>query len=349
MSAETISENKNEKQTNFEKKPELVSHRRTSDFFFLPLSIFIFIYQSRIFTQFPEVCKYLKPLGIETDYVSLWWIIPAIAFSWSLYYPIGKFLTRFWIYLLNEKSSRDGESKEQHIKRARIYLMGGIYYTLSVFITFYVGYHLEMLPKLFGGKLDFFDLIASWPTKTNDYLLFVYILSFGHHLERLIAHAFTSYSSATYFTMLLHHFIAVGLIAISYQSQYLEIGLGVLLCLDISDALLQYARFFRETKYRNFSYAIFAVMALTWIHGRICSFIFEIIIPVIRVVSNPTQFMQQFYEMHIYYAVSLSMLGVLNIFWLFQILKIAVTVFIKKSEKLEYEDHDAKIRKNKLH
>lgn len=326
--------------------PRVKVQRRHSDIFFMCICLFIIIYEITIAMQFPEVSRVLKTYGINFDLTGYLMVIPGIIFSWSLYFPIGNYLTRFWLKYLKTQSSRDSESQLEHIKRCRSYLMGAIYYLCSFLFTFIVAVQIDFLPKVYGGSLDLKEVHRSWPGRSDLLIKLVYMLSYGHHLERLVVHLFFNFKTATYFTMLLHHFIAVGLIAISYQSEYFHFGFAVLLLLDLSDFMLQFARFLRETVFQVSSKVMFVLMAISWLHGRVFGLCWEVLPGVYWIVSEPTEFAKQFFILHVFYFSSLFILAILNIFWLFQILKIFVTVFVERKEKLEYEDNHIKKQKH---
>lgn len=320
--------------------------RRRSDIFFMCVSLFIVFCEVEIAVQFPEVTRVLKTYGINFELAGYLMVIPGIIFSWTLYFPVGSFLMKFWLKYLKTQSSRDTETSIQHLERCRSYLMGAIYYLCSFVFTFIVACQIDFLPRVYGGSLDIKELHKLWPARSDLMVKTVYMLSYGHHIERLLVHTYCNYKTATYFTMLLHHVIAVGLIAISFQTEYFHFGFPVLLLLDLSDCLLQLARFLRETVFQTQSKILFVLMAISWMHGRVFGLCWEVLPTVYWLVSEPSEFAKQFFTLHVFYFSSLFILTILNIFWLFQILKIFVTVFVEGKNKLAYEDNHLKKQKH---
>jgi hypothetical protein len=289
--------------------------------------------------QFPEMLAALREYGVSSHLIDYIWLIPGVSFSYILYFPVGNYLSAFWIKHLREKKSRDDETAADRVKRCKSYLMGSIYYMSSFLLTLLVAVHCDYLPIVYGGSLNLTQRHAMWPVRSEMSVRVVYMFSFGHHLERLVVHVLANYKTSTFYTMLLHHIIAVGLIAISFQSEYLDFGIAVLLMLDLSDSLLQLARFFRETVFWKVSKALFLLMSVSWLHGRIFGMFWEVLPTVYTLISNANEFTRKFFGVHLFYFSSLFILACLNGFWLFQILKVFVVIFVHGKEKLEYEDN----------
>ena len=320
--------------------------RRHSDIFFLCVSLFIIFCEIEIAIQFPEVSRVLKTFGINFDLAGYLMVVPGIIFSWILYFPVGNLLMKYCKKYLKTQSSRDTENDIEHFIRCRSYLMGAVYYLCSFVFTFIVAVQIGLLPKVYGGSLNLKEVHRTWPVQSDLMVKVVYMLSYGHHIERLLVHTYFNFKTATYFTMLLHHIIAVGLIAISFQTEYFHFGFPVLLLLDLSDCMLQLARFLRETVFQTQSKIMFVLMSISWMHGRVFGLCWEVLPVVYSMVSEPSEFSKQFFTLHLFYFSSLFILTVLNIFWLFQILKIFVTVFVEGKTKLAYEDNHIKKQKH---
>lgn len=340
------SKKKVEIEENMENSPRefLTISRRGSDMIFMCALIFIAIYQITIVAQFPAILEALKLIGCPFDVSILLWLVPGIAFSYILYFPVGDFLSRFWIKYMRDQRSRENETTEERIERCKSYLMGFFYYALSFIATAFVAINTDLLPKVYGGNLNLVKFHESWPSNIDNSIKAIYMLSLGHHVERFFVHMVVNYKTATYFTMFLHHIITVGLIAISMFTHYYHFGIPVLLLLDLSDALLQLSRFLRETIFQISSKVAFVLMFVAWVQGRVYGFIVEILwhIMIDILLKQKHEFMWRFFGLHLFFFTSLMILGILNVFWLYQILKIFLAIFINKSEKLEYEDKHMK-------
>lgn len=323
-----------------------MSSRRKSDIFFMFLLIFITVYQLTILMQFPDIIKTLEAYGVVFRIMNYKWLVPGFIFSHFIYFTLGKWTMRFWRPLLSAKNTRDNETEEQRVDRCQMYLMASIYYSTSFVFAYLVAKQENLVPVVYGGNLDFNYHLKIWPLGTSEMIQIVYLFSYGHHIERLVHYGVYSRNSATYYSMMLHHVITVGLIAISYQMEYCAYGVPVLLLLDVSDCLLHAARFLRETNYSISAKVTFVVMSIFWLHGRVIGFGYEVVLAVFDLCRKNSPFLLKYYGMHLYYFTGLFILWVLNVFWLYQILMIFVTVFWKKSTKLEYEDSYLKKQKS---
>ena len=317
-------------------KPKL--KRFTSDQFFMYFCIFIGIFEANIFMQFPKVFKMLENYDIRQDFYEFLWLIPGYFFSYLLYFPLGNYLQKFWENKLTTKGARDDESKEQRLARCRSYLMASFYYVISFAVIFLVAKEDGILPFVYGGTLDLSAEQKLWPKRSSVSVRILYLFSYGHHLERLLNHIYAPHNPSTFYTMLLHHIITVGLIAISFHTELCSFGIAVLMLLDLSDFLLQFARFLRETVFTITSRVTFVFMLIFWIHGRIIGLGWEVLPAVFEMFLSRHIFVLQFNTLHIFYISGLCLLWILNIFWFSQIVKIFVTLFVNKKTKLEYED-----------
>ena len=319
--------------------------RFSSDGFFMFFCIFIGIFEIKIFMQFPQVFKMLENYSIKQDFYEFLWLIPGYLFSFLLYFPLGNYLQQFWEKFLKTDTMRDGESREQRLMRCKSYLMASFYYLISFIVIFVVAKEEGILPMVYGGTLDLSVEQKLWPKRSSIAVRIIYLFSYGHHLERLLHHVYASYISSTFYTMLLHHIITVGLIAISFHTELCCFGIAVLMLLDLSDFLLQFVRFLRETTFAISSKIVFVVMLITWVQGRIIGLGWEVLPAVFEMFLSRHIFVLQFNTLHLFYISGLSLLWVLNIFWFYQIVKIFVTVFVNKKTRLEYEDSHAKKHK----
>ena len=323
-----------------------MTSRLKSEVFFMFVLIFITAYQLTILMQFPDIIKTLAGYGVVFNIANYKWLIPGYIFSHLIYYTLGKLTMRFWRPLLSSKGTRDNETQEQRVERCQMYLMASIYYTSSFIFTFIVAQQEDMVPLVYGGNLDMNVHLKKWPQPASYMIQIAYFFSYGHHIERLVHHGVFNRHSATYYSMMLHHVITVGLIAISYQMEYCCYGIPVLLLLDVSDCLLHVARFLRETNYAITSKVTFVIMSVFWLQGRVFGLAYEILLAVFDLCKKNTPFLKKYYGMHLYYFTGLFILWILNVFWLYQIVKVFVTVFVKKSTKLEYEDSYMKKKKS---
>ena len=296
------------------------------------------ILETCLFVQFPEVTRVLETYGIHSSGLKFFWIIPGYLFSYLLYFPLGKILDRFWIGFLLPEGTREGENLKKRVKRMRTYLMASIYYSSSFLFVLIAAVYEGLLPILYGGDLDLAMEQKRWPRQTGVLVTIVYLFQYGHHLERLLNHAVNEYHSATFWTMSLHHILTVGMIAVSFQTRITHFGIAVLMMLDFSDCLLQLSRFLRETTFQGTAKVTFVFLVISWLHGRVLGLGWEVIPAVVKMALSRHLFVHQFFSIHVFYVIGLCVFWLLNVFWFYQIVKIFVSVFIKKIFKFDYED-----------
>jgi len=182
------------------------------------------------------------------------WTIPGIAYSYGLYLVSTKYLVKLFKPYLKTVNYKEGESEDQRLVRVGVNLMGFLYYTSSFITLFYLSYNTEFLPKVYGGYLSLDTYTDDWPVKTSKVIRIVYMICFGHHIERLIVHTLDSRHSKSFHTMNLHHLLTVYLIALSFFMNHFIFGVAVFLLHDLSDALLWASRLLRETVFDDYDF-----------------------------------------------------------------------------------------------
>jgi hypothetical protein len=309
------------------------------------MAIFVTIYIVLILCQSPQINSYIVQKGGSLDYLELLWIFPGVIFSFGLQQVCSKYLVLFLKPYLAKVNYREDESEKQRLHRIGTSLMGFLYYTWSFVTLFYLSYGSEFLPTIYGGFLKLEDSPITWPNQTSQALKIVYLLGLGHHLERLIVHMFESRHSKSFYTMNLHHLLTVYLISLSFFMNHFVFGVAVFLLHDLSDALMWASRLFRETIFEKTTSVIFICMFVSWVATRVYGFIGEVVFQLLLLISSPKQYFKAFYFSHIFFFTSLFLLATLNVYWSFQIGKIAVTKFIKKQSSFAFEDS----KRRKMH
>jgi len=302
------------------------------------MTIFITIYMALILSQASKINVFILAEGGSLEYWEFLWTIPGIAYSYGLYWISTKHLARLLKPYLKTVSFKEGEAEDQRLVRIGVNLMGCFYYCTSFVTLFYLSYGTEFMPKIYGGHLNLDTYTNDWPVKTSKVIRIVYMLCFGHHLERLIVHALDSRHSKSFYTMILHHTLTVYLIALSFFMNHFIFGVAVYLLHDLSDAMLWAARLLRETVFEKTAAATFVAMGLTWLFTRVYSFLNEVIYRIFLILSNPSLYIRNFYFSHLFFFTSLFLLAGLNIYWFVQIAQIAITKFIKKKDTFAFED-----------
>jgi hypothetical protein len=301
-------------------------------------TIFITIYMALILSQSPNINAYMAKRGGSINYWEFLWIIPGVVYSYGLYVVCTKYLAKYLEPLLKEVNFREDESYEQRLKRVGVSIMGLIYYVGSFVALFYLSYGTEFMPAVFGGNLQLDNYNDVWPVETSLAIRIAYLIDLGHHLERLIIHMIESRHSKSYYTMNLHHILTVYLIALSFFMNHFVFGVAVFLLHDLSDALMWASRLLRETRYERATIVAFLLMTVSWFRERVYSFITEIVSKLLMMMIHPHKFMNKFYFSHLFFFTALFVLALLNVYWCFQIMQIAITKFVKKQDKFDFED-----------
>jgi hypothetical protein len=301
-------------------------------------TIFITIYMALILSQSPNINEYMAKRGGSISYWEFLWIIPGMLFSYGLFVVCTKYLAKLLQPYLKEVNYREEESHEQRLHRIGVSIMGLIYYVWSFSTLYYLSYGTQFLPVVYGGYLQYDNYVNEWPLKTSIAIRITYLIGLGHHLERLIVHMFESRASKSYYTMNLHHILTVYLIALSYFMNHFLFGVAVFILHDLSDALLWASRLLRETRFERATIVTFLLMTASWFHERVYGFIVEVIYKLLLMMIHPRKFFSKFYFSHLFFFTALFLLATLNVYWCFQILQIAITKFIKKMDKLPFED-----------
>lgn len=286
----------------------------------------------------------LRKYNMHETFKDLPWIILGFLNSFVLYWIAADPLQRFWIGFLTEKNTRENENHSDRLARIKSYTSGIVYYTFSLIVGCYVAHKESILPILYGGTLDIkTHYISQWPKPNSQTLKIFQLFTYGHHIERIIHHIIHSWNTNSFYIMFLHHIMTVGLILISFHFEYNYFALVIIILNDQSDIFLNLFRLTRETKFKALT-AFFAVcLAFSWFFSRIISLNWEALYPVIYLLNQFTKtkpFLISLPISHNFILISLVLLSILNLFWMFQIICYFYTLYIKKKEKFDYEDED---------
>jgi hypothetical protein len=302
------------------------------------LVLFVTIYIILILSQSPQINSYIIENGGSFDYSDLIWIFPGILMSWGLLQICTRYLAHLLKPYLTKVNYRESEDESQRLHRIGTSIMGIIYYVWSFVTLFYLSYGTEFLPTIYGGDMRLWDTHTTWPNKTSKAIKIVYLLGLGHHLERLISHMIESKHSKSFYTMNLHHVLTVYLISLSFFMNHFIFGVAVFLLHDLSDALLWASRLLRETIFERTTLFVFIAMYFSWLATRVYAYIVEVVFQFFLLVSSPKKYFKAFYFSHVFFFTSLSVLAALNVYWGFQIGKIAFSKFVKKQNSFAFED-----------
>lgn len=134
-------------------------------------------------------------------------------------------------------------------------------------------------------------------------------------MERLINELINELQSHRFYTMVLHHILAIGLVLISHIMWFHTIGTVVMIFHDINDVFLSMARLAWSFNNEFIANIAFIFLAISWICTRVYGYFYEVVIPIIFIrITNELQ-SGSFFIGYIFQVTSLCMLGVMNLFW----------------------------------
>lgn len=100
----------------------------------------------------------------------------------------------------------------------------------------------------------------------------LYMFHVGWYIYKLFAQALLDRHLKDFMASMIHHFAAIALLALSYNSGVVRVGVAVLLLHDPADIVLQSAKLFRIFNWSLPTNVCFAVLVVTWFLTRIVIF-----------------------------------------------------------------------------
>jgi ceramide synthetase len=127
--------------------------------------------------------------------------------------------------------------------------------------------------------LHFKDWETGMPVPAD--IKWFYFIECGFNFHAIYATLFMDSIKKDFFIMILHHFVTIALIFVSYSTRYFKIGILVLFLHDVTDISLEFTKFNNHIKKRNGkTYIInefisnigFVVFAISWFVFRLYFF-----------------------------------------------------------------------------
>ena len=201
-----------------------------------------------------------------------------------------------------------------------------IYYIGTSLFAYYLIKDTKFMPTFFGGNGSVYTLANKrYLEDTTSGMEIYYFIQMGKHIGRLFSHVFIR-PEGSYFEYLLHHCLAVFLIAFSYAMDMWVIGIFVFMVHDASDVFLGHCRAYREYKNRkdivlNISYV--GVLG-SWVGFRIVSMAYCCVYAVWYQCIYSTDVLSQvekdvFLFPYYFMALMLSCLLFMHVFWFYYI------------------------------
>ena len=163
------------------------------------------------------------------------------------YERIGHKLLDSW---MRDNFLRFDRYTEESSRRKRAGVLSKMVYTIVVYtITSIAGYLIikdtSMMPTWLGGSGQCANAYLHAPSITEDtFAMRLYILvTFGKYLNSLVTHSFIR-PEGNYYEYVLHHGMTAFLILFSYLTNYWLIGVFIIFIHNLSDLVLNIARFY---------------------------------------------------------------------------------------------------------
>ncbi|EDQ89724.1 uncharacterized protein MONBRDRAFT_20758 [Monosiga brevicollis MX1] len=146
-----------------------------------------------------------------------------------------------------------------------------------------------------------------------------YVAELAYYVSGIFIHVFLDQPLKDYWVMFSHHVITILLIYCSYVFGYQRVGMLVLLCHDVSDIFLDYAKCFHYLDLDMLSTLTFVNMLISWVLYRLYYY------PTIAINSAMFESIEEgpkpkFHEL---FCIWLSLLQILHVYWFGLMLDVA--------------------------
>lgn len=183
------------------------------------------------------------------------------------------------------------------------------------FITFYGIYTIYDQPFLYDSTI----LFEEYPQREINKIMYYYAIAIGYHGHRTLMQFF-DYKRKDFWALLVHHWVTLALILLSWHFGLTQHGCLVLFCHDNADAMLMLAKVCDFEQWNTVKEIIFALFAICWMCSRVGLFSWKVIYPLFTPAFIP-------YGCHPYYwlfiPLLLSLLA-LHFYWSWMIIKMVI-------------------------
>lgn len=300
--------------------------------------LFIVTYFVLLVPSLADMFDFFHEQGVIVNFVEYLWLVPGFLLSYALYWICTTTVIGLWRPHIAATVYRQNETPKQRERRLGGYIYSTIYYSLSWGSLLYMTHGTKFCPPEFGGSLDITKSLTSWPYEVSRPIRLFYMLTLGHHLERLFHELLHNRKTNSFYTMTFHHVITIMLIFLSFYCRHLMFGIPVLLTHDFNDVFLASSRFFRESRFSALASVLFLTMMISWGYTRLFVYTRHIVWGVYWGAFNLTEFTRRYLFMQVFFIPGLLGLLILNSLWFFQISRVFLWRFIKQDGMLPMED-----------
>lgn len=264
-------------------------------------------------------------------------IIPGTVYSILILWVI-KCFSYDWIKKYSINSGRYTETVDEKIHRIQNMISSMVYYSTGVALNYYLimNYGKSYMPTSFGGDLDIKSYHGAWPSIPQTPVRYYFIFTIGHHVERTMEHVFYKRANKNFWIMILHHILTINLMFNCIVYRQYGFGIPILFLHDIGDIFIGCIRFVREISFlTKYSIPAYICHLISWIGTRNIVFNIEIVIPMFSTCI--AQFWNHGDNFQMFAAFGVTILVVLNTFWIHGSLVAGYNKLFKNKDVMGFE------------
>ena len=246
--------------------------------FCLVLTICLCGYFPVIFSNWQSYTRFRKlerPDYTHQTVEDFYMVIP-----YAIVLRILKFSTENYTYsYFKEKLTKyQGEELERKIRKCARGVFKIFNFTfIFIFGWIFVLRDTKFWPPIMLGEGELMTVFSDWPyTEMPKFLKFYYIWSLSYYLEDLVFHLFQSPNS-DYFEMILHHIITAMLIFSSYFNGFWNIGIFVLMQMDVADIFIGWIRIILDYANKWYIFAVYVCIMVSFFHFRLIAYTYWVL------------------------------------------------------------------------
>jgi len=163
-----------------------------------------------------------------------------------------------------------GKEREERVLRFGVCGFKFMYFVSIVSFGVYTFKNADFLPWVMGGTGDTANCWVNYPYQSIEvpFLKEYYMIQLSYHAHSLIAQI-SMIHRTDFLEMVLHHLLAIALLAISYVSNAVRIGILVLLVHDVGDIVGYSMKMVVDTPWKILVIINYVALLITWFVTRL--------------------------------------------------------------------------------
>ncbi|CAJ0957627.1 unnamed protein product, partial [Mesorhabditis belari] len=195
-----------------------------------------------------------------------------------------------------------------------------------------------------------------YPFHTVDRSVWWYYMIETSFYYSLLLSAFFDVKRSDFWELIIHHFVTIGLLSVSWTINFIRIGTLVLISHDVADILLEAGKLFRYSNcHKTLTDVFFTLFMLSWILTRLIYYPFVVIRSAIFEAANCIHPDYKVYDTYQtpyvprILIILLAVLLILHIFWTITIAKIVIRTITGGEVKDIRSDDEGGEEEQKIH